>query len=578
MPQRNQLIATYKRLFLYVKPHKLIFTGGLISMAIIAMTEAALPALLKPILDGTFVEKDPFFLQWAPFALAALFLIRGIATLLSSAAFSSISTKIMHALRMEMFGNLLHLPDSFFSQTTGGKIISKFTYDVTQISNASVEVLNALVKDTLIVLGLIGYIIWLDWKLSLLILLMLPATAVIAKYIGTRQKILSSKLQNSFGDMTHIIEEVFKGIRVIKLFNGFKKESDRFNLNAKAVRSQQFKMNLSAKIGVPIVEFIGAIIMGLAIYLGTQNSSAEPMTVGSFVAFFTALGLLFSPIKRLTKLTHPISLGYAACESVFALIDEAKEKNNGKVILNLDRPPSIMFDHLSFSYQAHREPALKNISFEIKSASTVALVGKSGCGKSTLTSLIPKFISPLEGCLFINGKNINDLETTSLREHIALVSQDVILFNDTIAANISYGSVVTNDEIKNAATLAHAMEFIDKLPDGLNTQLGENGGNLSGGQRQRIALARALIKNAKIIILDEATSALDIESEKEINNAIQDLHGDATIIIVAHKLDAIRSSDQIFVFSKGELIEQGTHQLLMESGKEYAAFFKAAKE
>jgi len=575
MPQNNELIASYKRLFGYVKPHKLIFTGGLISMAIIAATEAALPALLKPILDGTFVEKDPFFLQWAPFGLAALFLIRGIATLLSSAAFSSISTKVMHALRLEMFENLLHLPDKFFKSTTSGKVISKFTYDVTQISNASVEVLNALVKDTLIVFGLIGYIIWLDWKLSLLILLMLPSTILIAKYIGIRQKALSSKLQNSFGDMTHIVEEVVKGIRVIKLFNGFDKESKRFNLNAKAVRSQQFKINLSAKIGVPIVEFIGAIIMGLAIYIGTQDSSSDPMTVGSFVAFFTALGLLFSPIKRLTKLTHPISLGYAACESVFALIDETKEVNKGKLILNLNHPPSVTFETVSFSYGDNRALALKNISLNIESGKTAALVGKSGCGKSTLTSLIPKFLMPSDGNVLINGINTKEIETLSLRDNIALVSQEVVLFNDTVAANIAYGANVSLEEIKQAAISAHAMEFIAQLPNELHTQIGENGSSLSGGQRQRIALARALLKKSQIIILDEATSALDATSENEISAAIRDLHGKATIIIVAHKLNSIKLSDQIYVLSAGELIEYGRHDSLIEMKGEYFKSFNA---
>ena len=553
----------------------LIFIGGIISMVIIAATEAALPALLKPILDGTFVEKDPFFLKWAPFGLAALFLVRGIATLISGAAFSSISTKVMNTLRLEMFETLLHLPDQFYKDTTGGRVISKFTYDVNQISTASVIILNALVKDTLIVLGLIGYIIWLDWKLSLLILLILPTTIVMAKYIGLRQKILSSKLQDSFGDMTHIIEEVFKGNRVIKLFNGFDKEKNRFDLNAKSVRSQQFKINISTKIGVPIVEFIGAIVMGLAIYLGTNPSDNDPMTVGSFVAFFTALGLLFSPIKRLTKLTHPISVSYAACESVFGFIDEEKESNKGRFISNFDYPPSITFDNVSFIYGDQKNTALKNISLKIRGGETVGFVGKSGCGKSTLTSLIPKFIRPTSGELFLNGESLNDLDNFSLRDSIAFVSQEVILFNDTVAANISYGSNAALDQIEKAAESAHAMEFIEKLPNGLFSQLGENGGNLSGGQRQRIALARALLKNAKIIILDEATSALDAKSEREITAAIQSLHGTATILIVAHKFNSIKFSDQIFLLHEGKLIENGNHDSLMEKNGEYSEIYGA---
>ena len=572
----NKTFQTYKRLLSYLKKKWGIFVIGIISMAVIAATEVGLPAILQPILDGTFVNKDPFFLKWAPIGLVVLFAIRGIATLISNAAFASISTYLMHTLRLEMFTKLIRLPASYFETKLTGDLVSKFTYDVSQISQAGVDVLNTLVKDSLTVVALSVYIIWLDWKLSLFMLVMLPTTGLIAKYIGRRQKILSEELQKSFGGMTHSVDESIRGQSVIKIYNGFNKELDRFEISAKQVRQKQFKLTLSSKVGVPIVEFIGALVMAAVLYMGTQRTAIDQLTVGEFVAFFTALGLLFSPIKRLTRLTHPINMGLAAANSVFDVIDSLAENDLGNVSIE-KKLHQISFINASFKYPGSSKNALHNISLEINPGETLALVGSSGSGKSTLASLIPRFREVCEGDLLISQLPIKDISLKSLRENIAFVTQEVTLFNGTVAENIAYSSNATLDEIRVAARKAHAEEFIAQLPNNFDAQLGENGAKLSGGQRQRISLARAILKNSPVLILDEATSALDNISELEIQKALEEIKGKATVIIIAHRMSTIRHADQIALLDNGQIIEYGNPTQLDQPGTKFFQFKQAHK-
>ena len=563
----------YFRLLTYVKPHWRVFSAGILGMILFAATEAAVPAILKPILDGTFVEKDPVYLVWAPVGLIALFAIRAIATFISSSSFAAVSTRLMYKIRDDMFTRLLHLPSSYFQQNITGNIVSKFTYDVTQISSAGVEVLTVLVKDTLIVIGLLGYLLWLDWQLSLLTLIMIPSAALVAKYLGRRQKRLSREVQELFGDITHIVDESVKGERVVKIFNGQEDEHKRFDLAANKIRLQQFKLNLSGAIGVPIVELIGAFVLALVIYLGASRTGTD-FTVGSFVAFFAALGLLFSPIKRITRVMHPLQMGLAAANSVFTLIDEKNESDQGSADKPNSEKVSIAFNNVCFKYPTSEVNAVGPVSFKVNTGQTIALVGSSGSGKSSLISLVPRLNNPSDGTISINGINTHDLKLKDLRQLIGIVSQDVVLFNATVAENIAYGEDLDFARVKEVAKAAYATDFIEGLPLGYDTILGENGTRLSGGQRQRIAIARALYADPKILILDEATSALDTDSEASIQEALDHAKEGRANIVIAHRLSTIKDADVIHVLENGLIVESGSHEELLSTNARYAELYK----
>ena len=567
----------YFRLLTYVKPHWRVFSAGILGMILFAATEAAVPAILKPILDGTFVEQDPVYLVWAPVGLIALFAIRAIATFVSSSSFAAVSTRLMYKIRDDMFTRLLHLPSSYFQQNITGNIVSKFTYDVTQISSAGVEVLTVLVKDTLIVIGLLGYLLWLDWQLSLLTLIIIPSAALVAKYLGRRQKRLSREVQELFGDITHIVDESVKGERVVKIFNGQEDEHKRFDFAANKIRLQQFKLNLSGAIGVPIVELIGAFVLALVIYIGASRTGTD-FTVGSFVAFFAALGLLFSPIKRITRVMHPLQMGLAAANSVFTLIDEKNETDQGSAKSPDSEKVSIAFNDVCFKYPTSETNAVGPVSFEVNTGQTIALVGSSGSGKSSLISLVPRLNNPTGGSISINGINTNELKLKDLRKLIGIVSQDVILFNATVAENIAYGEGLDLARVKKVAKAAYATDFIESLPLGYDTILGENGTRLSGGQRQRIAIARALYADPKILILDEATSALDTDSESSIQEALNHAKEGRANIVIAHRLSTIRDADIIHVLENGLIVESGSHPELKEINGRYKYFLDKQNE
>lgn len=563
----------YLRLLRQIKPYKAWFAGGIAAMIVLALTEAGIPAILKPVLDGTFVDKDPSFMAWAPLAIIALFLVRGTSGFISQVAFANITTRVVYDLRRRMFDQLIALPTTHFDGTTSGSLISKLTYDVTQVTEAGTEVITVLVKDTTTVIALLAYVFWLDWQLSLFTFLLGPIIAGVAIVAGRRMRRLSRQLQAAFGDLTHVLEETTRGHKVIKIFGGQDYERERFDKTANWVRRLQFKFRVVASASVPIVEFMGAVILSAIIYLGVNRTDAEAMTVGGFVAFVGAIALMFSPIKRLTKVNDPLQRGLAAAESIFGLLDSPTETDKGTTT-----PGSVVgsleFRHVSLAYRDSEENSLHDINLSVPPHSTVALVGPSGSGKSSLVNLIPRFYTPSQGIVLLDDHDIADLPLAFLRRQIAYVGQDVVLFNDTVAANIAYGTDADRQAVTEAAEAAGAMEFIKKLPAGLATEIGENGVRLSGGQRQRLAIARALLEKAPILVLDEATSSLDTRSERHVQTAVEHLKEGRTTIIIAHRLSTIESADHIVVMDRGKIVEQGRHDSLMQAGGLYQQLYQ----
>ncbi len=571
--------SLYLRLLGYVKPYWKMFAAGIVSMVILAASETAVAALLKPLLDGSFVEKDPVFMFWMPFIMIGVFTLRGISTFASTMSIAWVGNKVVLDLRNDMFRHLLMLPSSYYDQQATGNIISRVNYDVTQVTETATGALTVLFKDTLTVIGLLGWMIYLNWQLSLTTLAILPMMMLVVAVTGKRMRRLNLSLQDTIGDMTHVLEESVKGHKVVKIFGGQHYESGRFATVANWVRRLQMKIKAAASVNVLLVEGVGAICFAIIIYVGTNQAASGMLTVGGFVSFFTAMGLLFSPIKRLTKVNETIQRGLAASQSVFAMIDETPEQDTGKSTLANARG-HIVFDRISLQFPGTSRKALDTISMDIQPGQTIALVGPSGSGKTTLAALLARFYSPDDGQILFDQNDIHDLTLKSLRQHISFVSQDVVLFNDSIGANIAYGLEPRPDAdaIKHAADKAFVSEFADKLPEGLDTQIGENGVRLSGGQRQRIAIARAFLKNAPLLIFDEATSALDNASERHVQQAIEALESNCTTIVIAHRLSTVENADKIFVLDNGVIKEQGTHRQLLDMDGMYAALYNTQFE
>jgi subfamily B ATP-binding cassette protein MsbA len=566
----------YLRLLGHVRPYWKPFAVGIFFMVLLALTEAGIPALLKPVLDGTFVEKDTTYLRWAPLAIIALFLVRGTASLLSELAFAEVSTRVVFDLRKQMFDRLLVMPTRYYDSYTTGTLLSKITYDVNQVTNAGTSVITIAVKDSLTVLALIAYIFWLDWQLALFIFILIPIVAAVAIVVGKRLRKLSRLLQGAQGDMTHILEESLRGHKSVKIFGGQRYERSRFEKQSNWVRRLRMKSALAGAVSVPVVELVGACIMAAVIYIGTARAVEDQLSVGGFVAFFAALGLLFSPIKRLTRINTPLQRGLAAAESIFGVLDQEGEWDTGTREWP-DPRGHVVFEDVTFRYPGAEQDTLHGINVDIAPGSTVALVGTSGSGKTTLAGLIPRLHNPAAGRILVDGIDIRELPLATLRDHIALVSQDIVLFNDTVRANIAYGLTPAPDDerVIEAARAAHAEEFVRELPEQYDTVVGENGVRLSGGQRQRIAIARAVLKDAPILILDEATSALDNESERLVQQALETLRRGRTTLVIAHRLTTIEGADRILVMEDGRIVEDGDHVSLLAHNGRYAALYQS---
>jgi subfamily B ATP-binding cassette protein MsbA len=568
----------YLRLLSYVKPYWRVFAASIVGTAIAAATEPLLPALLKPMLDGTFVQKDDFVIRWAPLIIILIFLVRGIAGFVASYAINWVGYKVVMDLRGEMFRKLLTLPTAYYDNHATGNLISKLTFDVTQVTAAATSVVTVTIRDSIISAGLMGWLLYLNWKLTLLSLIVTPAVALVMYTINRRLRNSSRDSQRAMGNVTQVIEESVGAHKVVKLFGGQQYEEQRFTSETNWMRRHAMKQAAAAAANVPLVQLVAAVALAVIIYLATAQAKTDATSVGGFLSFVAAMLMLTAPIKRLTGISEHMQRGLAAAESVFELLDTASEPDAGTVAIGRANG-SLRIEHLNFAYQREStdeksaiRQALMDICLDIPAGQTVALVGASGSGKSTLANLVPRFYLPGSGRITLDGHDLNELTLTSLRANIALVSQEVLLFNDTLAANIAYGQsrVVSESEIIAAATAAHAMEFIREWPEGLNTLVGERGVKLSGGQRQRIAIARAILKDAPVLILDEATSALDSESERHVQAALETLMQGRTTLVIAHRLSTIEKADRIVVLHKGEIAEMGTHRELLAKNGVYA--------
>ncbi|HIE01049.1 MAG TPA: lipid A export permease/ATP-binding protein MsbA [Thiotrichaceae bacterium] len=585
--------ALYLRLLRYVIPYWRMFALAILAIIVTAISDPVLAALIQPLLDGGFVEKDPNTIALMPLFLMSLILIKGLSMLASTVGMTWVASHLVTDLRTAMFDKILTLPTSEFDKTSSGVLLSKVTYDVSRVMAAATEALVILIRDSLAVIGLLAWMFYLNWMLSLIVFSTVPPIIFIIYFVSKKLRGMNTSIQDAMGEMTRVLEEAIGGHKLVKVFGGHDYEQNRFQLASHQVRQLEIKTQMTSGFSVFTVQMLTASALGIIIYIAALQSASNNITVGGFVSLFTAMGMLFSPIKRLTKVNDKLQQGLAAAQSVFKLIDKTsepdvesppeslKQANMNQPLLpnqeNLARlSGQLTFQHLHFAYEEQATPALQDICLTIQAGETLALVGASGSGKTTLANLIPRFYAITNGQVFVDTIHINDIPLKSLRANIALVSQEVVLFNDTVAANIAYGAMAkaSKEEIIAAAEAAYAMEFIQKMPAGLETLIGERGVKLSGGQRQRLAIARALLKDAPILILDEATSALDTQSEHQVQASLNQLKQGRTTIIIAHRLSTIAQADRIIVMEKGRIVEIGQHTQLIEKQGIYAKLYQ----
>lgn len=571
---QHSSLQVYRRLLTYVAPYWKQFLLAIVGMAVYASTDAGFAAVMRPLMDEGFVNKDPASIKWLPLVILGIFIGRGISGFFATFFMSWVARSVIHDLRKIMFTQLLQLPISFYDMASSGTLLSKLLYDVEQLAAASSNVITILIRDSLTVIFLLGWMMYISMNLTIVFIIIAPVITLLVVLISRRFRKLSRRIQNSVGDVSHIAQETIEANREIKIFGGQKHESTLFDQINDYNRRQHLKLAATNAFTTPFIQLLVAGALSIIVYMATLPDMRHVISPGTFVSFITAMVMLMQPVKRLTTINAGLQQGIAAAQSVFEFVDQQQEKDTGTYVLERIRG-EVSFQDISFAYNDTKGTVLKNISLKIQPGQTVAFVGRSGAGKTTLVSLLPRFYDATSGVITLDGENINDVSLSSLRSQIALVSQHVTLFNETIAHNIAYGSLETATEadIERAARAAHAWDFINKMPEGLNTMVGENGIMLSGGQRQRLAIARALLKDAPVLILDEATSALDSESERNIQEALEVLMQGRTTLVIAHRLSTIEHADMIVVMEEGRIVETGRHQELLEKQGRYAHLY-----
>ena len=561
---------TYKRLLQYVLPYRRQFIIAVVGMVGYAITDTAFAALMKPMLDGSFVDQNESAILMVPLMILGIFALRGVAGFASTYYIAWIGWRVIKQLRGEIFEKYLTLPTAFYDKASSGELISRITFNSQMVANAASSSLTVMVRDTLTAIGLLGLMFYQSWQLSLTFLVIGPIIGIIVTRVSRQFRAISRSIQGSMGEVSHVIQEAVEGARVIKIFGGHDEEMAQFEQANESNRAFNMKETVVKALNEPIVQLLVAMALAIIVYVASSGDVADRISVGSFMSFITAMLLLFAPLKRLTTLNNQIQKGIAAGESLFAILDLESEHDNGTMALD-SNIGSIEFRAASLKYSPDKPAVLKDISLTVSSGETVAFVGESGSGKTSLVNLLPRLYELDSGQVLVNDAPVQNYTLRALRSRIATVSQDVMLFNDTIASNIAYGSSDSIDEatLHAACKAAHAHEFITGLPEGYDTMVGENGVMLSGGQKQRVAIARALLKNAPILILDEATSALDTESERKVQQGLEALMEGRTTLVIAHRLSTIEQADRIVVMDKGEIVEIGTHTQLLKQKAHY---------
>lgn len=566
---------TFRRLWPIIANYKLGLIVAAVALILNAATDTFLLSLLKPLLDEGLGEANGGILKLMALAVLGLMVARGITSFISTYGLSWVSGKVVMAMRRRLFGHMMNMPVSFFDQQSTGTLLSRITYDSEQVAASSSNALVTVVREGAYIVGLFCLMFYYSWQLSLILILLAPVVAYVIRVVSKRFRNISKNMQNTMGQVTASAEQMLKGHKEVLIFGGQKIETKRFDDVSNQMRQQSMKMTVASAVSDPVVQLIASLALAFVLFIASYPEMIDRLSPGSFSVIFTSMFAIMKPLKSLTNVNSQFQRGMAACQTLFSILDLEAEKDNGQK--TLDRAKGdIEFHNVTFTYPTKNTPTLRKISFSIPAGKTVALVGRSGSGKSTIANLLTRFYDIQEGYILMDGEDLREYKLSSLRAQIGLVSQNVHLFNDTIANNIAYACEdrYSRADIEKVARMAHAMDFIDKMENGLETIIGENGVLLSGGQRQRIAIARALLRDNPVLILDEATSALDTESERAIQSALDELQKNRTSLVIAHRLSTIEKADEILVVEDGVIIERGHHKELLEISGAYAQLYR----